>query len=141
MVVLSGEKSSGQDRPSAIASYDNPRSNRAGLSTLLRLNFDQPVFSLDIFHGRLEPCFRPRLLSAVSKDSKKSGLIKNVAFAAHVDFLLFIGGIEDSAGYVVRYKFARRLELCVDKSIGENSLGTNLLSRRGFSLYQNGPRV
>src|SRR5437667_1625182 len=108
---------------------------------MLRRNFDQHVFSLDIFHGRLEPCFRPRLLSAVSKDSKKSGLVKNVAFAAHVDFLLFIRGIEDSAGYVVRYKLARRLELRVHKSIGEHSLGTNLLPRRGFPLYQNGPRV
>src|SRR5439155_2385600 len=61
--------------------------------------------------------------------------------AAHVDFLQFIGGIEDSAGYVVRYKPARRLELRVHKSIGENSLGTNLLPRRGFPLYQNGPRA
>src|SRR5207249_6150566 len=29
----------------------------------------------------------------------------------------------------------------VHKSIGENSFGANLLPRRGFPLYQNGPRA
>src|SRR5712692_7277815 len=38
LVILAGEKSSCQDRPSAVASDDNPRPKRDGLPALLRLN-------------------------------------------------------------------------------------------------------